>query len=304
MKKYVLIVNPKAGMNKHRLTAADILPAFSAPDVEIIEKTTLRGGHATEITMEYAGKCDAIIVSGGDGTYNEVLNGMIKSGQKTPVVYLPCGSTNDFANTLKLPMKPADAAELLRKGSMHEYDVGQIGDTQFSYVASFGIGTSVSYSTSQKAKNIFGHLAYIVNGFVLNFFPIMTNLKPTHLRFETAEGDVYEDDYFLVFVANTVSVSGIFDLKPFGVKLNDGLFEVMLVRGLTPSNIIPALMRILKKDYSGDNIVIFKTAGLKVIADHPLNWAIDGECFDCGETCEIKVLPKAVTLVSEKTELI
>ena len=306
MKKYVLIVNPKAGMNRRRLGAADVIPSFEDPDVEIIEKTTLRAGHATEIAMQWAGKCDAIICCGGDGTYNEVVNGLIKSGSeiKTPVIYLPCGSTNDFANTLKLPMTPSDAAGLLRAGSMHDIDVGSIDNTQFTYVASFGIGTALSYSTSQKAKNLIGYPAYIINGFVLHFFPIITNLKATHMKIETDDGRQFEGDYYVGFISNTLKVSGMFNFDTLGVKLDDGLFEVMLVENINAANVVPLFRQVLKKNFDYDNITMFKTSGLKITTPEPVSWSIDGERYDSDKNCEIKVLPRAVRLVSGDSELL
>lgn len=306
MKKYVLIVNPKAGMNRHRLGAADVIPSFEDEDVEIIEKTTLRGGHAVEIAREWAGKCDAIICCGGDGTYNEVVNGIVKSGSetKTPVIYLPCGSTNDFANTLKLPMTPPEAAKLLRRGSTHDIDVGSIDDTQFTYVASFGIGTPLSYSTSQKAKNIIGYPAYIINGFVLHFFPIITSLKPTHMKIETDDGRVFEGNYYLGFISNTLKVSGMFNFDTLGVKLDDGLFEVMLVENINAANIVPLFLKVLKKDFDHDNLTMFKASGLKITSDEPVKWSIDGERYDSDKNCEIKVLHKAIRLVSGESELL
>lgn len=299
MKRVLMIINPRAGKNSKRLDTGEIVKAFQNRDIECFEKTTTCQGDAVRIAEKYSAEYDAIVCCGGDGTYNEVINGMMKAGANIPIIYLPYGSTNDFANTLGITKDPEKAVEMFLDNMIHRYDVGKFNDKYFSYIASFGIGTEISYNTSQKVKNLIGHAAYIINGFVLHAVPIIANLKAFHAKIEY-DGGVIEDDFYFGAVSNTNEVSGIFRFDKCGIKMNDGLLEVILIKDVKVSNVFPLLHKLLKQDYTGDNFIMFKTDKIKITTDEDVPWTLDGEFGGACKEVEIQDLKEAIQVVSPK----
>ena len=298
MKKLLMVFNPKAGKNSTREKHDDILRVFREYGLEVTEKTTTCVGDATEIVKHNHKGHAAIICCGGDGTFNEVINGVMASGADIPIMYIPMGSTNDLANTVGVTKDLNSQVELFLNGSIKGYDVGSFNDTYFTYVASFGVGTDVSYMTSQKMKNILGHAAYILNGFVFNLPHQIKNLKPHHMVIEY-DGGVIDDDFFFGAISNTNEVAGLFKFDNCDVKLNDGLFEVILVRKLKN---VPDAFYLLKKirdqDYDGDRIITFKTSKMKMICDEELAWTLDGEFGGKHSIVNIGIEPSAVKIVA------
>lgn len=303
VEKITLIVNPKAGMDRKRLMPEDVVPAFKTEDNEITVRLTQRAGHAAEIAKECAPESDAIVCCGGDGTFNEVVNGVIEAGADIPLVYIPCGSTNDFANTLGIPGTPAEVAAMYRAGSVYAYDVGVLNGRAYTYVVSFGVAASLSYTTPQKFKNLFGHAAYMINGFVIHAIPILATLKPAKLKIEYDEGTL-EGNFYFGAVSNTTKVAGLLNFDTCGVKLDDGKLEVILVKDVNAFNAVPIFRRIRRQDYSGDNLIMFKTEKLKITSEAPLDWTLDGEECKAGLVSDIGVLKRRIRVVSAKTDLL
>lgn len=303
LKTILMIINPRAGKNSKRANTGDIVKAFKNRGLDCFEKTTTCRGDATDIAFRYGGKYDAVLCCGGDGTYNEVVNGIMRAGHKTPLIYLPCGSTNDFANTLEIFNDPEKAAQMYVDGLINSFDVGKFNDRYFSYIASFGVGTEISYNTSQTVKNLIGHSAYIINGFVLHIIPIISHLKALHLKIEY-DGGVIEDDFLFGAISNTNEVSGIFKFDKCGVKMNDGLLEVLLVKKVNVVQVFGLFGKLLKQDYNDDKMLLFKTDKLKITAAEDIPWTLDGEFGGAYKNMEIEVCKQAVNLVSPKNKFL
>ena len=152
-KKLLLIVNPVAGTMKAKNALFNITNTFCKADFLVTTIITKYRGHACEYVCEHAREYDLVVCCGGDGTLNEVISGVLKSGIRTPIGYIPSGSTNDFAYTMGLVSHPTKAAEAIVNGLPHDTDIGLFGETYFSYIASFGAFTAASYSASQEMKN-------------------------------------------------------------------------------------------------------------------------------------------------------
>ena len=271
-KKVLLIVNPCAGKNSKRASAQDIISKLSSEDYDFEVRETQRQGHATEIVKEIGSDFDMIICCGGDGTLNETINGLLTLDRKIPIGYIPSGSTNDLAVTLGIPARVDKAAEMIAKGKMNGYDVGSLNGRYFNYVASFGLGVELSYSTPQALKNILGHAAYMINGFVINLIPMIKNLKPVHMKIEY-DGGVLDDDFYFGSFSNSTSVAGIFKLKGSDVKLNDGYFELLLVRGLKKNTeAFSMLGKIIRQEYDGEKIMLIKSKKVKITCDKETPW--------------------------------
>ena len=272
MKKLLFVMNPYAGMRKGAKALADIIAIFNRADYEVITYMTAGPGDGRPIVAKQASQVDLVVCAGGDGTFNETVNGLLASGCDTPVGYIPCGSTNDFASSLQLQTNPVKAAQAIVDGDVTRYDIGKFGDRYFSYVASFGAFTKTSYNTPQSVKNALGHTAYL-----LSCVQELSQIRKEHLLIETSD-QVIEDDFIFGAISNSTSVGGILTLDPKQVDMRDGKFELLLVRAprdlLELSDCIRALQT---QKYNCPMITFLSTSSLTVYANPEMDWSLDGE---------------------------
>lgn len=292
-KKLLLIINPVAGKMKSKTSLFDIVKVFCDNDFDVTVKLTSRRGHGTEIAENEHKNYDLIVCVGGDGTLNEVVRGLVRSGAETPVGYIPAGSTNDFASSIGLSSSIKQAALNIAKGSPVKLDIGAFKDTYFTYIASFGAFTSTSYSTPQATKNAIGHAAYILEG-----IKDLSTIKPIHVKME-ADGKVYEGDYIFGGIANSTSVGGIVKLKKELVDMSDGLFEVILIKN--PKNIAhlnDIVLALATSEYKNNSsIEYFNASEIKVTTEDKLSWTVDGEYADGSGSFKIKNLKQKLTII-------
>ena len=296
-KKVLLIVNPCAGRTKSRAATFDIVDKFSKNDYEFSVHTTTCQGDATNIVKNNGEGKDLVVCCGGDGTLNETINGVMDMLRRIPVGYIPTGSTNDLAATLKIPRDIGAATDIIMSGNTNSYDIGLFNNRYFSYVASFGAFTRASYATSQKMKNRFGHAAYIFNG-----LKEWKNMKPVHMRIEY-DGGVIEDDFSFGAISNSTSVAGIFKFNVNDVKLNDGCFEILLVRKIRPITAPAMLGKVIRQEYDGKQIIFLRTSKAKFSSPEEVAWTLDGEYGGALKVAIIHVLSKAVELCSPENPL-
>ncbi|MCM1363969.1 MAG: YegS/Rv2252/BmrU family lipid kinase [Faecalibacterium sp.] len=296
-RKVLLIVNPCAGRTKSRAGTFDIVNKFSNNDYEFSIHTTTCQGDATNIVKKnYEGK-DIVVCCGGDGTLNETINGVMEMPNRVPIGYIPSGSTNDLASTLGIPNDIKKATDLIMAGHTNSYDIGLFNNRYFSYVASFGAFTRASYQTSQKWKNRIGHAAYLLNG-----IRDWGTLKPVHMKIEH-DGGVIEDDFMFGSISNSTSVAGLFKFSVDDVRLNDGYFEVLLVKKLNFFDVPVAFSKIVKQQYDGEQIIFLKTRSVKITSPKAVDWTLDGEYGGSHKTVMLHVLSKAVDICSPENEL-
>lgn len=293
----LLIVNPCAGRTKSRAGTFDIVNKFSTNDYEFSIHTTTCRGDATNIVRKNYDDKQLVVCCGGDGTLNETINGVMDMPNRLPIGYIPTGSTNDLATTLGIPTDINKATDLIMSGHTNSYDLGLFNNRYFSYVASFGAFTKSSYATSQKMKNRLGHMAYILNG-----IGELKNIRAVHMKIEY-DGGVIEDDFMFGSVSNSTSVAGLFRLKPEDVKLNDGIFELLLVKKISLASVPIALGKIRAQQYDGKQIILLRTGKVKITSDEPVAWTLDGEYGGAHKTVMIHVLEKAVEICSPENDL-
>lgn len=293
MPEAIIIMNPCAGTKKANKYLTDILYLFSRYGYFSRVFMTSKKGDGAVLAEKYAKEGDLIVAIGGDGTFNEVVDGVVKSKTNTPIGYIPAGSTNDFASTLKLNKNILKAAEDIMEGTPRTIDIGLFNNKCFTYVASFGAFTRISYSTPQNTKNIFGHLAYILEG-----IKDIPSIRHEHMRIETDNG-VFEDDYLFGAVSNSTTLGGILTIDPETVDLNDGLLELVLIR--RPKNVFEMNQLILSLNgqiYDCEMINLVSTRNIKIHCDSCPDWTLDGE-FEQGATdIEIKNIPDAFKIIT------
>lgn len=273
MKKMLFVYNPKSGKGQVRTGLAAIIETFSAADYDVTVYPTRQAMDACETVQSRAGEFDLIVCSGGDGTLDEVVTGLMESGVSRTVGYIPTGSTNDYAVSIGIPRQMEQAASVIIDGAPFACDIGKFNEKDyFVYVAAFGILTDVSYQTKQELKNVLGHAAYIVEG-----MKRIGSWRAYAMEIESEEFSG-RGDFVYGMITNSNSVGGIKGLPGKDVALNDGLFEVMLVRApqdlLDWQKIIGAL---LTNDESSQSVIRFKTRKLVITSDEPVAWTRDGE---------------------------
>lgn len=282
MKKMLFVMNAFAGQRRANRYLPEILNLFNRADYEVLVHMTAGPGDACQAVARRARDMDLVVCCGGDGTFNETVSGLLLSGAETPVGYIPAGSTNDFAASLKLPSNALKAAQNIVEGQPVAYDVGKFGDRYFSYVASFGAFTRASYSTPQDIKNALGHTAYVLEG-----IQELSQLRKEHVRMDI-DGRIVEDDFLFGAISNSTSVGGILNLDPSQVDMRDGLLEILLVRA--PRNlaeISECIQALQSQKYNCEMITFCSTPRVTVYANPDMPWTLDGEREDGHE--EVKV---------------
>ncbi|MBE7041940.1 MAG: diacylglycerol kinase family lipid kinase [Ruminococcaceae bacterium] len=273
-KKALLLVNPTSGKLKAKSNLFDMVSVLNREKIQTTVQITQGKGHSAHAAKDaYHNGFDLVICCGGDGTLNETITGMMEAKVKLPLGYIPAGSTNDFANSMGISVNPIEATEQIAKLSPVPVDIGQFNSNRyFSYIASFGIFTAVSYSTPQATKNILGHLAYILEG-----VKDLTNIQSHHVVVET-KTQRYEGDYIFGAVCNTTSVAGIVKIASDLVATNDGLFEVLLIKmPKNPAELHKIVMGLSFSDFSDEIFEFFKTEEVQFFTNPDLNWTLDGE---------------------------
>lgn len=297
-KKVLLIVNPCAGRTKSRAGTFEIVDKFSKNDYEFTVRTTTCRGDATNIVKRELDEHDMVVCCGGDGTLNETVNGVMDMPRRVPIGYIPSGSTNDLASTLGIPKDIKDATDLIMSGQLNDYDVGLFNNRYFTYVASFGAFTRSSYATSQKLKNKIGYLAYLPTA-----VPDAFNIKNYKLRIEH-DGGVIEDYFVFGAISNSTSVGGFIDFDTDEIKLNDGVFELLLCKGLKVHSVIPTLLKVKQKKFDGDPLIFLHTKKLKVTClEGEMDWTLDGEYGGRHKNVMVHVLNGAVHICSTENPL-
>lgn len=273
MKKSMLFVyNPMAGKEQIRTNLSDIIQIFCRADFEVTIIATQKSGDATEIVAEKGSDYDYVVCSGGDGTMSEVATGLMKLEKRPVCGYIPAGTVNDFASTLRIPKVMTEAAELITRGDVFECDLGRFNDKIFTYVAGFGAFTEVAYQTPQELKNTFGKTAYFIEA-----LKHITEIKPHHMKIEY-DGGAIEDEFLLGLISNSESVSGYKAYSLKDIKMDDGLFEALFVRKLkNPLELQMVLNALLTKRLDAEQMCCITTTKLHIVSDDDVQWTLDGE---------------------------
>lgn len=271
-KKLLFVFNPRSGKGLIKNHLLDIVDTMVKSGYDVTTYTTQSRGDATRKVREDGAEYDRIVCSGGDGTLDEVVTGMREGDLHMPLGYIPAGSTNDFARTLGIPSDMVKAAQIAVGENMFPCDVGQFNEDTFIYIAGFGLFTEISYETPQEFKNVFGHAAYILSA-AKSLAAI-----PSYLMQVEVNGEVFEDRFIYGMITNSVSVAGFKGVTGKDVQLDDGVFEVTLVK--TPTNpiefneIIGYLTGVL---HETDMVYACKASEVKVRSRSSVTWTLDGE---------------------------
>lgn len=292
-KKLLLLANPVSGKTKLKTELWGITKALSDGDFQVETYVTRSSGDATRQVQERAEEFDVIVACGGDGTLNEVVTGALRAHFEGAIAFLPCGTTNDLAASLKLPKSLTKGAEMIAKTEGKLLDFGSFNRTRyFTYIAAFGAFTDVAYSTDQKLKNVFGHAAYVSEA-----ISHLQELRSYHMKV-TCDGEVYEDDFLFGAAANALSLGGVMKLKKDQVDMADGFHEVILIRN--PKNAVEMAQlsrELLSRNFENKEVLLLKGKKITFECDQEIPWCLDGEYAGRYEKATVRNLHERLKVI-------
>lgn len=274
-KKMLFIFNPQSGKGKIKNALFDIVEKFTNENCEVTVYPTQSSGDCGRKIRTDANRFDFVVVSGGDGTLHDAVEGMLELPRemRIPIGYIPAGTMNDFASTNNISSSPRDAVSEIINNPIIPYDIGLFNGQRFIYVAAFGAFTDVSYETPQTTKNLFGQSAYFFEG--LKSIPKIHGVDVT---VETAEGEKIQSNAYLVLIMNSTSVGGFDFGKFYDIDTCDGKFEIVVIDStinvIDLANIITAI-RNGKTNMPG--VTIVSTSKAKITTTEKVKWTLDGE---------------------------
>lgn len=271
-KRLLFVYNPKSGRALIRSKLADILDIFAAAGYEVTVFPTRAHNDARNIVSQRSDDYELVVCSGGDGTLDEIVTGMIQSGFCTPIGYIPAGSTNDFGKSLSIPKNMVRAAENVVRGKNFPCDYGRFNEDVFVYIAAFGLFTDVSYETAQDMKNLLGHMAYLLEG-----MKRLSSIRTYHMKVRW-EGNEVEEDFIFGMITNSISVGGFKNITGKNVLLDDGVFEVTLIKNpKNPVELSNIMLSLLNRDIDTDTMYCFRAERIELESEEPVAWTLDGE---------------------------
>lgn len=308
MKKLLFVYNPHSGKGMIGQHLSQIIDIFTKGGYEVTVRPTQEKLDGYNYFLERGDGFDVFVCSGGDGTLNETIKALMSMEHKKPLGYIPAGTMNDFASTLCIPKDMPEAAKLIVDAVMPiPVDVGSFNDEYFTYVAAFGLFTSISYDTDQQLKNNFGVLAYFAEA--LKAQQISEQLNSSY-HFKVKYDDVeFEDDFIFGMIANSVSVGGFKGITGKDVWLDDGIFEGLFVR--KPSNLKELQLTVnslLRRDFTSPHFYYFKSDKFYISSEEPVPWTLDGEfggeCTDVtvkNNHCAVSIFSGKNTVTGESS---
>lgn len=272
MKKLMFVYNPVSGRMDVSRNLSEIVEVFSKDYLVEIHATCEKGDGYKYIVNNLDNSYECLVCAGGDGTLSESVSALINLGINVPLGYIPSGSTNDFARSIGIPERMVDAARVIVSGGSQSFDIGKFNDSYFVYVAAFGLFTEVSYKTDQELKNVLGHAAYIVSG-IMNL-----DLNKSYAMKIINGEDVYEGNFIFGMITNSLSIGGIKNITGRDTKLDDGLFEVTLVRQVNNINDLNDIVSyFILGDRECEAVIHFTASRLEIISEQEVDWTLDGE---------------------------
>lgn len=254
-----LIYNPMAGQRMFGEKLDAFVETFQRGGYEVRVKRTSRPEDFSEffVDRDLEG-CAAIIVAGGDGSVNQVLNGMVRHGHDVPIGVMPVGTANDFAKHLGLGENLLDTMERLAKIRVKEIDLGRVNDTYFINVCCGGLFSNISHDIDPEFKNTLGKLAYYIKG-----VQQLPKFKPMKLRIELPEETIV-DDFYMFFYLNGSSAGG-FSKLGMDAELDDGKMDLVAIKACPMGEVPVVFAKILQGIHFEDRNVIYRQSESVVI---------------------------------------
>lgn len=247
---------------------------------------------ATNFAMETkADEYDAIVAIGGDGTVNEVITGMMRSGVDLPLAIYTSGTVNDFATINELPNNASDFARMLSNPTYVTADCGKANDDYFLNVVAAGLLTDIAYKANNDVKTLIGPAAYWLSA--IKDLPSLNRSFPVKI---TANGQTYEEDIIMFMISNTKSVGGFRGLMS-KADITDGVLDMLVIKKMDPIDVVPLLgSLVIGEHINNDNVIYLQSDDIKIESDEHVVLDIDGE--------EGSSLPAQISCIKQAIKLI
>lgn len=285
MKKMLFIFNPHSGSGEVCKHLAEILDIFVKSGFETVAYPTQASRDCTVKIIRDADRFDRIVAAGGDGMLHELINGVLRLEQPKEIGYIPTGTVNDFARSNSIPRSIPEAAKIAAGENIGLLDAGNFSGRYFSYVAAFGIGTSVSYTTDQKQKNRWGMLAYAANAIKeLDLARILSSCRNMVIK---AGDTVLTGSFLFGAISNSRSIAGMKNLVAKDVELDDGILEGLFIRMPKSVRELEQLQSsLIARNFEANCISYIRCDRFEIESD-PTVWTLDGE--NGGEHTAIRI---------------
>ena len=296
MKRMMLIVNPKAGKCRGVKRLSDMIQTIQDHGYLPTVLLTGKNGDARRFAHDHGGGAEVVCCAGGDGTFSEVVAGMVEAQHHAPIGYIPAGSVNDYASSLGLSLDLCQAASDAVDGVAQSFDIGSLNGRPFAYVAAFGSLARVSYSAPQDLKNVLGHFAYVLEGIC-----DLHMLRAQSVSIDTDDEHI-EGEYLLGTISNSTSIGGILRFDSSEAKMDDGYLELLLISmPATMWELAEIVQALSTRSYSGCRCITYrKSRKVSIVSDSPLPWTLDGEYADDSRCAEIENIPNAIRVMRPK----
>ncbi len=297
MKKLLFVYNPHSGKGMIHSYLGEIIDIFTKGGYMVTARPTQSRGDAYEVIKGNAENYDIVVCSGGDGTTNEAIKGIMDGGHHVPVGIIPAGTMNDFATSLGIPKTMPDAAALIVEHEPEYVDIGAFNDRFFTYVAAFGIFTKASYETDQQLKNSLGPLAYFIEAIKT------TDINQTYNITISCDGKTVTGDFLFGMVSNSVSVGGFKGISGKNVSMNDGIFEGLFIK--KPASVQEfnqMINSLIKQDFEAPYFYYFKSSDFSFRSDGTIPWTLDGEYGGNSKEISLCVMHDALRIVVDKSK--
>ncbi len=295
MNDLLFTYNPNSGKGAVKQVLSDIISIFTAGGYDVTVHPTVCPGDSLEFITSRGSEFDLIVSSGGDGMLHELAYGIAAGKLSKPCGYIPSGTVNDFASSLKIPRDMVKCAEMIMREHFMPVDLGRFNGGYFAYISAFGWFTDVSYTTNQKTKSKLGSVAYFLQG-LRSFEPKYLRENSGRVKIKWENGEI-EDEFIYCMIGNTYSVGGMKNLVPDGASLTDGMLDCMFIKTPRTLSDIDDINRIIiNHSFDSDNIVCIKSAKLEISCEKPFRWTLDGENGGEYTSAEIEVVPGALNI--------
>ncbi len=300
MKKIYFIVNLQAGKAEMGSYLAEVLNMMTRAGLEVTVHPTQAPLDAAYMAAKASesGEYDAVWCSGGDGTLNEAMTGLMRAKHRIPLGYIPCGSVNDYARSIGIPRDILKATEMVLDGVPRRVDTGTINERCFNYIAAFGAFTDVTYETPQNVKNVIGPLAYVINAATK-----ISDLRTFRMNVR-CDGQEFEDDYIYGMITNSASVGGVLDISDF--QFDDGMFEITLIKQPNSALELRDTLHFLRDIHEigeGEQVICLRASEITIQLRESANvpWTVDGEYMRNATNVHIVNHKQAVELLVPKS---
>lgn len=302
MKKIGLIANPNAGRQQAKQKSEELRDIMSARGVRMDIHLTKKEEDLKPVVEDFAINATQLVVMGGDGTVNQVINGLMDIGKRVPLAIYPMGTVNDFATYISIPKNIRTFANMLEDNQVRMIDLGKAGNRYFLNVAAGGLLPELAHKVSSESKTVLGKFAYYIEGireFPKQFFhpiPIQLDL----------DGQVVEKQILFFLAANSPYVGGFRNLVP-KAKINDGLIELLIVESVELPDVANVFLNILRRQMEHDlepvkGISYYRVRQFKMNSPEVVDVDLDGE-LGGHLPLTFTMIPSAIPIIIPSAEI-